>query len=100
MEPDQYLRYIDHPYAYELSDIALSAKLGEFDAKITEMLKLSKSRNLNINIGLNNQEENSKAHSMEVIDSRGKKFVDPFIYLGTGGNILMYYRLYLSAIRT
>jgi hypothetical protein len=42
MEPDQYLRYIDHPY--ELSDIALSAKLGEFDAKITEMLKLSKSK--------------------------------------------------------
>jgi hypothetical protein len=49
---------------------------------------------------LKNQEENSKAHSMEVIDSRGKKFADPFIYLGTGGNILMYYRLYLSAIRT
>ena len=37
---------------------------------------------------------------MEVISSRGKKFTDPFIYLGTGGNILMYYRLYLSAVRT
>ena len=37
---------------------------------------------------------------MEVITSKGKKFTDPFLYLGTGGNILMYYRLYLSAVRT
>jgi hypothetical protein len=37
---------------------------------------------------------------MEVITSRGKKFTDAYIYLGSGGNIVMFYRLYQYAVRT
>lgn len=37
---------------------------------------------------------------MEILQSKGTPFKDPFIYLGTGGTIYMYYRLYLFALRT
>ena len=37
---------------------------------------------------------------MEVLQSKGKPFTDPFVYLGTGGTIYMYYRLYHYAVRT
>jgi len=31
--------------------------------------------------------------------SQGKKMYDPFIYLGTGGQAYMYYRLFNYAVR-
>lgn len=37
---------------------------------------------------------------MEVIQSKGKPFTDPFIYLGAGGTAYMYYRLYNYAVRS
>jgi hypothetical protein len=37
---------------------------------------------------------------MFMITSQGQEVVDPYIYIGNGGTIVMYYRLYKCALRT
>jgi hypothetical protein len=46
-------------------------------------------------LALHTDASSSSSQAMEYM--KGKKTFDPFIYLGTGGSVYMYYRLFLYA---
>lgn len=84
-----YQRYHSQPIWPQIS----SRKSSQTSSKLVSILPIK------FVLELTEQEIASPPDSGKVIESRGRHFSDPFIYLGSGGTAYMYYRLYNYATR-